>query len=145
MKKTGNQTPRVHAHGDYTLTAGTDAVMLADNYGLTADEWQVTAAETILAEYKNGRLVHKTAGLAVPRQNGKNGVLELIILYKTVIQERRVLHTAHEVKTARSHAVFAIHGGDRVRYSAPNRNDTGSRTRVGAKSMYGYHFDASSR
>lgn len=41
------------------------------------------------------------AGLAVPRQNGKNGVLEVRELYGMVALGERFLHTAHEVKTAR--------------------------------------------
>jgi hypothetical protein len=37
----------------------------------------------------------------VPRQNGKNGILEMMELFKAVIQGRKILHTAHEVKTCR--------------------------------------------
>jgi phage terminase large subunit-like protein len=37
----------------------------------------------------------------VPRQNGKNAILEAVELFKMVVQGRRILHTAHEVKTAR--------------------------------------------
>jgi phage terminase large subunit-like protein len=39
--------------------------------------------------------------LAVPRQNGKNAVLEVDELYKMIALGRKILHTAHEVKTAR--------------------------------------------
>ncbi|WP_226925364.1 ATP-binding protein [Georgenia thermotolerans] len=37
----------------------------------------------------------------MPRQNGKNGILEVVELFKIVVLGRKVLHTAHEVKTAR--------------------------------------------
>ena len=37
----------------------------------------------------------------MPRQNGKNGVLEMVELYKSAVQGRKILHTAHEVKTCR--------------------------------------------
>lgn len=40
-------------------------------------------------------------GLSVPRQNGKNAILEVVELLKIVVLGRKVLHTAHEVKTAR--------------------------------------------
>jgi hypothetical protein len=47
------------------------------------------------------RLAAGRCGLSVPRQNGKNGILEVVELFKIVVQGRKVLHTAHEVKTAR--------------------------------------------
>src|SRR5690606_22060142 len=50
---------------------------------------------------KNGRWAASRVGLAVPRQNGKNAILEIVELYKMVELGRRILHTAHEVKTAR--------------------------------------------
>lgn len=45
--------------------------------------------------------VADTCGLSVPRQNGKNGVLEMVELTKLTLQHRKILHTAHEVKTCR--------------------------------------------
>lgn len=47
------------------------------------------------------RYAADTCGLSVPRQNGKNGVLEMVELDKLCIQHRKILHTAHEVKTCR--------------------------------------------
>lgn len=40
-------------------------------------------------------------GLAVPRQNGKNAIIEMRVLFGMVVLGERFLHTAHEVKTAR--------------------------------------------
>lgn len=42
-----------------------------------------------------------TCGLSVPRQNGKNALLEMRELYGLCVIGERILHTAHEVKTAR--------------------------------------------
>jgi hypothetical protein len=42
-----------------------------------------------------------TCGLACPRQNGKNGILEVRELFGMVGRGEKILHTAHEVKTAR--------------------------------------------
>ncbi|ATL70771.1 hypothetical protein [Nocardia terpenica] len=39
--------------------------------------------------------------MTVPRQNGKNALIEMTELYYTVELSLRILHTAHEVKTAR--------------------------------------------
>ncbi len=42
-----------------------------------------------------------TCGLAVPRQNGKNAVLEAFEFYLLVVCGAHILHTAHRVKTAK--------------------------------------------
>ena len=50
-----------------------------------------------------GRWASLDCGLSCPRQNGKNAILEVYELFVTVGLGRRVLHTAHEVKTGRKH------------------------------------------
>jgi hypothetical protein len=40
-------------------------------------------------------------GITVPRQNGKNGILEMVELFFMAQLGLKILHTAHEVKTAR--------------------------------------------
>lgn len=50
-----------------------------------------------------GRWASLTCGIAVPRQNGKNALLEIRELYGMVALGERILHTAHEVKTAQKH------------------------------------------
>lgn len=80
---------------------GDEAVALASAYSLVADDWQADVVGNWLARRKDGRLAAGICGLAVPRQNGKNGILEIVELHKIVAQGRRILHTAHEVKTAR--------------------------------------------
>jgi hypothetical protein len=97
----GVQTPRVrlapHAkHNDYE-----DASFLASAYGLTPDEWQENVLEGWLGIRHDGKWAAPRCGLAVPRQNGKNGVLEVRELYGMIVKGERFLHTAHEVKTAR--------------------------------------------
>lgn len=44
-----------------------------------------------------------TCGLSVPRQNGKNALLEIRELFGMVGLGEKILHTAHEVKTAQKH------------------------------------------
>ena len=66
------------------------------------DEWQEWVLEGWLARNaRTGRLASSQCGLSVPRQNGKNACLEIVELFKMVMLGRRILHTAHEVKTAR--------------------------------------------
>ena len=78
-----------------------DAVFLASSYGLTPDAWQEDVLESWLGRRSDGRWSAATCGLAVPRQNGKNAVIEVRELFGMVALGERFLHTAHEVKTAR--------------------------------------------
>lgn len=78
-----------------------DAVFLSSNYGLTPDDWQEDVLESWLGRKSNGRWAAATCGLAVPRQNGKNGIIEVRELFGMVALGEKFLHTAHEVKTAR--------------------------------------------
>lgn len=80
---------------------GDDAFFLASAYGLTLDDWQSDAVSDCLAVRGNGRWAASRYGMSAPRQNGKNVVLEVVELFKMVGLGRRILHTAHEVKTAR--------------------------------------------
>ncbi len=49
----------------------------------------------------DGQWAAKRCGLAVPRQNGKNGIIEVRELFGMIVLGEKFLHTAHEVKTAR--------------------------------------------
>lgn len=76
-------------------------MQLAAGYGLVADDWQADAVSCLLAHRKGGRYAAATGKIAVPRQNGKNGILEIRELFGMVVLGEKFLHTAHEVKTAR--------------------------------------------
>jgi len=92
-----------------------DAIEFASAYGLTADEWQRHVLRSWLGLLEGGQLASPRCGLAVPRQNGKNALIEIVELFKMVELGRRVLHTAHEVKTARkAFARLKYFFGDRV-------------------------------
>lgn len=78
-----------------------DATFLSSQYGLTPDPWQEDVLDSWLGRRADGRWSAATCGLAVPRQNGKNGIIEIRELYGVTILGEKFLHTAHEVKTAR--------------------------------------------
>src|SRR5690625_3958679 len=101
--KQGLQNPRVRLRpkGRLDLADAEEAVELAAGYGLTADPWQAGIIEGWLARRPDGFLAAGHCGLAVPRQNGKNGGVEIAQLHKMVFQGRKILHTAHEDKTGR--------------------------------------------
>ena len=97
----GVQEPRYRPSARKRSAHVDDCAFLANAYGLTPDPWQTTVLECWLATEKDGRMRAGRCGLAVPRQNGKNAILEMIELYFLVVLHRKILHTAHEVKTAR--------------------------------------------
>ena len=97
----GNQNPRIKIIPDYEYTDGDDAAVLSSGYGLTPDPWQKMILDSWLGRDDNDKFTAKMCGLNVPRQNGKNGVLEMRELYGSAILGEKILHTAHEVKTAR--------------------------------------------
>jgi len=74
---------------------------LGASYGLTPDPWQELVLRSWLSRRRDGKWSASKCGLAVPRQNGKNAVVEIRELFGIVVLGERWLHTAHEVKTAR--------------------------------------------
>ena len=95
-----SQAPRLHVAPRAAKTFGDLAADLAGDYGLDPDPWQRLVLDDWLAEH-GGRWAALTCGLSVPRQNGKNALLEVRELFGMVGRGEKFLHTAHEVKTAR--------------------------------------------
>ena len=96
----GTASPRVRHAPAAGSSEGANAVWLASSYGLEPDPWQAGLLHDWLL-VRDGRWASARCGTAVPRQNGKNGALEVRELYGMVALAERILHTAHEVKTAR--------------------------------------------
>lgn len=82
-------------------TDAEDAIFLASAYGLTPDQWQADIIHGWLGRRRDGKWAAGRCGLAVPRQNGKNAAIEVRELWGMVVLGEKILHTAHEVKTAR--------------------------------------------
>lgn len=101
MDVRGVQVPRVSNAPACVWNEWEDCAELASRYGLTPDEWQANVLRAWMGRGADDKWSAGRWGIAVPRQNGKNGILEMVELYFTVILGLKVLHTAHEVKTAR--------------------------------------------
>lgn len=69
--------------------------------GLSLFPWQLPVLEDWCARDELGRPAYVTCGLDVPRQNGKNAILEAYELYVLAVCGWHVLHTAHRVKTTK--------------------------------------------
>src|SRR5690606_32891311 len=97
-----SQRPRLPVAPRAYETVGRLDSALAASYELVPDEWQRLVLDDWLATF-GGKWSALTCGLSVPRQNGKNALLEVRELFGMVGLGERILHTAHEVKTAQKH------------------------------------------
>lgn len=97
----GSQEPRVQIEPGRTSTDGEDAALLMSAYGCELDEWQQTVIDCWLGKDENGKYSVTSAGLSLPRQNGKNVCLECREFFGLVVNGEKILHTAHQVKTGK--------------------------------------------
>ena len=95
----GSQEPRIRIEPERVSTDGKDAAELMSAYGNHLDPWQELVVECWLGLDDDGNYNVTSAGLALPRQNGKNVCLEARELYGLLINGEKILHTAHQVKT----------------------------------------------
>lgn len=84
---------------------------------MVADPWQRVLLADWLAIAGDGRWAASTDGVSVSRQNGKNGACEIFELY-ALLSGLKVLHTAHETKTALKHL-------ERMKYFFGEKPDDG--------------------
>ena len=97
----GSQEPRIKVEPQRTSTDGADAALLMSEYGYDLDPWQRTVVDCWLGRDENGNYTVTSAGLSLPRQNGKNVCLEAREFFGMVINGEKILHTAHQVRTSK--------------------------------------------
>ncbi len=97
----GKQQPRIRIEPERTGTDGTGAAMLMQAYGVTLDEWQQLVLDAWLGKDNAEQYTVTSGGLSVPRQNGKNCIAEAREFYGLIVNGERILHTAHQVRTAK--------------------------------------------
>lgn len=98
---TGSQEPRIQVEPERVSTSGDDAAMLMEAYASRLDPWQKRVLDCWLGRNEDGTFSMTSAGLSVPRQNGKNVCLEGRELYGMAIEGEKILHTAHQVRTSK--------------------------------------------
>lgn len=97
----GSQTPRLQIEPERVTSDGPAAAMLMEAYGVPLDDWQRSVVDCWLGRDAAGAYTTISAGLSVPRQNGKNVCLEARELFGMMIRGERILHTAHQVVTGK--------------------------------------------
>lgn len=100
-KLKGSQEPRIKVEPERVASDGKDAALLMSEYGYKLDEWQRAVIDCWLGMDEDGKYNVTNAGLALPRQNGKNVCLEAREFFGLVINGERILHTAHQVRTSK--------------------------------------------
>lgn len=97
----GSQEPRIKIEPPRVSSDGPDAALLIAAYGYTLEPWQELILNCWLGKDEEGQYTVTSAGLSVPRQNGKNICLEAREFYGMVISGEKILHTAHQVRTSK--------------------------------------------
>ena len=97
----GSQEPTIKIEPSRVSSNGGDAALLMQTYSCELDEWQSDVLDCWLGKDETGKYNVTSAGLALPRQNGKNVCLEAREFYGLVVDGERILHTAHQVRTAK--------------------------------------------
>lgn len=95
----GSQQPNIRVAPEYAQSVGASAGKLADICGLTPDAWQSNILLDWFGVDDEGEYTSSICGLSVPRQNGKNALLEMRELYGAWALGEKILHTAHEVRS----------------------------------------------
>lgn len=98
---TGSQMPRIRVEPERVYTDGAAAAALMEAYGTPLAEWQRLIVDCWLGRGEDGGYTMTSAGASVPRQNGKNVCIEAREFFGLVIRGERILHTAHQVVTAK--------------------------------------------
>jgi phage terminase large subunit-like protein len=99
----GNQRPAVQFVPPlFHTSSGQDAIDLAAVAGLHLDDWQqYVLTESLKERAGDYKWTAFEVGLVVPRQNGKNALLEARELAGLfLLNEELIIHSAHEFKTA---------------------------------------------
>lgn len=72
--------------------------------GLQLDPWQAVTLTDVLGEKEDGRWAAFEVGINIPRQNGKDGLLEARELTGLfLLGERLIIHSAHQFDTSLEH------------------------------------------
>jgi hypothetical protein len=93
----------VHPPGAVSLDEAHAAIEQWEHYsGKTLDGAQRLAVELMMAETAEGRWAARSTGRAESRQNGKGDELEVVEAWDLTQRAAPVVHSAHEIPTAKS-------------------------------------------
>lgn len=103
----GAVAPSVFYRPPWLSSVGRAVVELAGSCGLFYDPWQCLALEemlgrtTVLPWDPESRWAASESGLIIPRQNGKDSIIEGISLASLFLWRESFVHSAHQFKTTK--------------------------------------------
>lgn len=98
-KRIGNQVPTQSVILPYDKSLYKESIELYEKSGRTAQEWQISLTQHILATNEEDLWVHTKFGYSVPRRNGKNEIVAIRELWG-LEKGQQMLHTAHRTTTS---------------------------------------------
>lgn len=99
--RVGVQLPRIRLVPPCASSRGADAIDLLGMAGIVPDPWEQQALQDTMGVTADGKWAALRAALIVPRQNGKNLILEGVELVHLYLDGHQVVHTAHRFSTAK--------------------------------------------
>lgn len=97
----GAQRPRIECVPRFASSVGEQVIELGSIAGIELDDWQQHQVMQAFGRRSDGKWAAFEVAWVLPRQNGKNGILEVVQLGKLfVVEERLQVHTAHLADTA---------------------------------------------
>ena len=99
MSRYGNQKPRVDIYHDGDIELAEKTIGLMEHYGHTPLPWQKAILRRWFATDDEGKWANQTAGLIVPRQNGKSWDARARILGGMIFLGEHLIYTAHQTTT----------------------------------------------
>ena len=111
----GAQSPRISIQPKRKSSDGDDAGLLFSAYAYKLDEWQAATLACWLGKDAAGQYNVMSAGLSVPRQNGKNSCLEAREFFGLIVNGSTMGIIPAQAHTGSDeHAIDLVaHEGDR--------------------------------
>ena len=95
----GNQKPRIDIYHDGDIELAEKTISLLSSYNRKPLIWQKAILRRWMAIDETNKWANQTAGLIVPRQNGKSWLAEARILGGMIFLGEHLIYTAHQVST----------------------------------------------
>jgi hypothetical protein len=99
VSRYGNQKPRIDIYHDGDIELAEKTIGLMEHYGHTPLPWQKAILRRWLAIDETGKWANQTAGLMLPRQNGKSWLARARVLGGMIFLGEHLIYTAHQATT----------------------------------------------
>lgn len=99
MNRYGNQKPRIDVYNNGEISLAEKTIALMEHYGHDPFPWQKAVLRRWMALDEDEKWANQTAGLIVPRQNGKSWLARARIIGGMIFKGEHLIYTAHQSNT----------------------------------------------